>query len=313
MAYTYDSNTNSFSGTSQNIKLLGQVMWHITDKCLLNCAICFTKGMRIHHTEVPFEDIQSCVLLLKKLGVQKIDISGGEPLLYAHLPFLVEQCVLQSIAVTITTSGMGSIENAEWVAKHHHLFSRVIVSLDGPKDVHNKLRGSDHAYWGVDRFCSLLHRYKAPNVRINTVLTKECIALTVCDELCKLICTICPREWCLIEPFPINKTDAFASLTVEKSEYEEFYARSILLIKESKIQIIRRVNVDYGSYWALYPDGYLYYSHDNNNYDTKILLSEDYFHEITNSVKKTRQTYIKIVKEDTKYGNQRSPSDSESK
>lgn len=277
-------------------------MWHITDKCMLDCGICFTKKMRRCRSEVLFKDIQPYILLLQRLGVQKIDISGGEPLLYAHLPTLVEQCALQSIAVTITTSGVGEPETAKWVAKHHNLFSRIIVSLDGSKNIHNKLRGSNRAYEGFEQFCSLLHQHKAPNVRINTVLTKESADERICDELCEVIGSIHPLEWCLIEPFPINKTVMFDSLTVSREEYEQSYKKCVSLMRESGIQIIRRVNNDYGSYWALYPDGYLYYSHNNDTYDTKILLREDQLPAISSAVKATRQTYIEIIKEHTNDG-----------
>lgn len=103
----YNPIQNTFEGTLQNIASLGQVMWHVTSKCQLNCAMCFTQKMRKNGKEVTAKDIRLNVSLLRKIGVQKIDISGGEPLMYEELPFLVEECTSNSIAVTITTSGVG--------------------------------------------------------------------------------------------------------------------------------------------------------------------------------------------------------------
>ena len=98
MDYLYNPVTNSFEGTTQNTVSLGQVMWHITNKCSLNCSMCFTRKMRCDDKEVSRHDVPMYVSLLKKLGVQKIDLSGGEPLLYKHLPFLVRECAAQSIS-----------------------------------------------------------------------------------------------------------------------------------------------------------------------------------------------------------------------
>ena len=114
MDYLYNPVTNSFEGTTQNTVSLGQVMWHITNKCSLNCSMCFTRKMRCDDKEVSRHDVPMYVSLLKKLGVQKIDLSGGEPLLYKHLPFLVRECAAQSISATITTSGVGTVRTGDY-------------------------------------------------------------------------------------------------------------------------------------------------------------------------------------------------------
>lgn len=297
MSYHYDPVTNTFSGISQTMESLGQVMWHITDHCRLNCAICFTKKMRKHHLELPVQEIVPHIALLKKIGVQKIDISGGEPLLYEFLPCLVEHCAAQSISVTLTTSGTGLPDITQWVSKHHQLFARVIVSLDGPRELHNKLRGRDYAYSAFEQFSLQLKENGCQNLRINTVLTNECTFGDACEELCMSVIKISPLEWCLIEPFPINKTEFYSSLAPKREEYELFYAECVQHLAGSDIRIIRRTNEDYSSYWSLFPDGYLYYSHDNNTYDTKILFDVTHYCDICSAVAKTNQTYIKIEKE----------------
>lgn len=297
MAYIYNPIQNTFEGTSQNVASLGQVMWHITSKCQLNCAMCFTRRMRMNSEEVANKDIRLYVSLLKKLGVKKIDISGGEPLLYEQLPFLVEECTSNSIAVTITTSGVGLKKNIEWVAKHWYVFSRVIVSIDGPKNIHNELRGNSCAYSCVERFFSSLKLNGCLNLRINTLLTKKCVGAGICDQLSVDILSFQPIEWCVIEPFPINKTELFDELTVGKEEYEAFFDRCTLLMRNSPIRVICRKNEDYGSYWVLFPDGYLYYSHDNCTYDTRILLDEHNIPRICELVKENKQNYINITEE----------------
>lgn len=295
MNYIYNPITNSFEGTTQNTILLGQVMWHITNKCSLNCSLCFTRKMRSDDTEIDYADIPMYVFLLKKIGVQKIDLSGGEPLLYSQLPFLVRECAANSIAVTITTSGSGIQQNIDWLTENWRLFSRVIVSLDGPENIHNELRRSNCAYKGARNLLRLLHSFECNNLRINTVLTKKNISTSVCDNLNEIITAIQPLEWCIIEPFPINKTEFYDALAIQRKEYEVFFKRSVFRMEKQNIKVIRRVNDDYGAYWTLYPDGFLYYSHDNQTYDTKILLNEKNYCRICELVKENKQHYIKIT------------------
>lgn len=295
MDYLYNPVTNSFEGTTQHTVSLGQVMWHITNKCSLNCSMCFTRKMRCDDKEVSRHDVPMYVSLLKKLGVQKIDLSGGEPLLYKHLPFLVRECAAQSISATITTSGVGTPGNINWICENWRLFSRVIVSLDGPENIHNELRGSDSAFAGAKKLLLLLRSKGCENLRINTLLTRKNIGIGSCDNLREIVSIIQPLEWCIIEPFPINKTESYDTLNIQRKEFEAFFDRSIFLMENSNTKVIRRVNEDYGAYWALYPDGYLYHSHDNQTYDTRILLSEENHCRICDLVKENKQPYIKIA------------------
>ena len=294
MDYIYDAANNSFWGSSQNIMSLGQVMWHITNECRLNCSICFTRNMRKGNDELNLNDIVQYVKCLKDLGVKKIDITGGEPLLYNHLPYLVELCTSNSISLTITTSGAGTSTSLLWLAEHWESFSRVIVSLDGPKSIHNILRRNNCAYAGFERICSLLNSQGCRNLRINTVVTKS-ICTEACDDLCDIISGVHPLEWCIIEPFPINKTEFFDSLSVDRNTFEIIFAHIIEQLRDSDIKLIRRTNEDYGSYWSLYPDGFLYLSHDNDTYDTKIRLSPENYTTLLDSIKANKQIYINEV------------------
>ena len=292
MAFVYNPVTNSFSGETQKTGNLGQVMWHITDECKLNCALCFTKKMRTCMRAVSEASVPEYVALLKALGVQKIDISGGEPLLYPHLKCLCTTCLENGIAVTITTSGLGLEENVAWVSEHWSLFSRVILSLDGSEPLHNRLRGSQSAYMGAYTFYKRLEAAKCENLRINTVVTRP-----LCDPqeqkiLCDFIAELSVKEWCLIQPYPINKTECFDCLAPDMAAFSLFVSRCRSHKALSHLCITQRTNTDYNAYWALYPDGYLYYSNNRTEYDVKIELTRHLLREIKGNVMQHPQIYI---------------------
>lgn len=159
------------------------------------------------------------------------------------------------------------------------------------------MRGHRCAFLFAEQFFSLLKLNGCQNLRINTLLTKKCIGAGMCDQLIADIVAFQPLEWCIIEPFPINKTDLFDELTVGKKEFEAFFDKCTLLMQNSSIRVICRKNADYGSYWALFPDGYLYYSHDNCTYDTRILLDKRNIPQICELVKENRQNYINVMEE----------------
>ena len=66
----------------------------VTDKCNLRCTYCMpADGVEdLTHEEVlSFEEILRVVKAMVPLGVKKIKLTGGEPLVRKNLVYLVEQ------------------------------------------------------------------------------------------------------------------------------------------------------------------------------------------------------------------------------
>ena len=291
----YNPVTNTFSGTTLNPPKLGQVMWHITNQCNLNCSICFTKKMRMS-TEQMLEkkDIQNYVKMLGELGVEKVDLSGGEPLLYPYLQELVSTCADNSIFTTITTSGFGTDSNINWLVENGHRFSRIIISLDGSKQLHNSLRGSTKAFDAFLRIYRDLERRQASCIRINTVVTQALLQKSERTSLANLIGELKPLEWCLVQPYPINKTDQFDAMKVSDEDFRTFVNACKAEPLLSDLHIECRSNADYGAYWSIFCDGFLYYSSNQESYDIKIEFTQKNLEKIKNYVMRHPQTYISL-------------------
>lgn len=113
----------------------------VTDRCNFRCVYCmpksvFNKDYRfLPHAELlSFEEIEKIAKVFAKLGVEKIRLTGGEPLLRKNLETLIDKLSKiqtvegKKIELTLTTNGTLLRKKAQ-ILKNAGL-DRVTVSLD---------------------------------------------------------------------------------------------------------------------------------------------------------------------------------------
>jgi cyclic pyranopterin phosphate synthase len=107
----------------------------VTDRCNFRCVYCmprevFDSSYRFlpHEAILSFEEIARLARVFAGLGVQKIRLTGGEPLVRRHLHRLVE--MLAGLAVEITLTTNGSLLAAQARDLKNAGLDRVTVSLD---------------------------------------------------------------------------------------------------------------------------------------------------------------------------------------
>jgi molybdenum cofactor biosynthesis enzyme MoaA len=229
-------------------------MWHITDVCPLRCPYCFSPKTE---QTVLTEAIDSILTIFEKLGVQKIDIGGGEPLVYRHLPMLIEKIRAQGIYCTLTTSGVGRRENLELLPSLTPHFTRLIVSLDAYGDAHNRLRGNANAWKSVNSIVQQLDEAtRRQKLRINTVATSSFEFESSFEQLAKWVDQSGVREWCLIQPHPANQKVTYEDYQLSERQFEVVVQRARDLL-ESEVELIVRKSSLYSDYWVLHPSGLL--------------------------------------------------------
>jgi MoaA/NifB/PqqE/SkfB family radical SAM enzyme len=89
------------------------------------------------------QDLERHRASLKNLGVRQVVLTGGEPLLHNDLAALCNFFREQNIHLTLLTTGLLMHKRAEEVA---NLFDDVIVSLDGPQNIHDAIRRVSGAF-----------------------------------------------------------------------------------------------------------------------------------------------------------------------
>jgi radical SAM protein with 4Fe4S-binding SPASM domain len=157
------------------------VSMRITHRCNHRCAICGQWGEKGYNKvegapkvmgEVPLETYKRMVdeILPRK---PHIYITGGEPFLYKDLVPLVNYMKKKGLSVQVVTNGVGLEKNAEEIVQNG--WDMLCVSLDGPKEIHDRCRGLKGAYdttqRGFKRIQELKHALHKNKPTIYTLTT----------------------------------------------------------------------------------------------------------------------------------------------
>ncbi len=157
----------------------------VTDRCNLRCSYCMPESEYVWLPRadiLQFEEIERLVDLFLDLGVEKVRLTGGEPLLRRDLPVLVERLAARSRIrdLAMTTNGVLLSAHAQSLADAG--LHRLTVSLDTlqPERFRQLTRTSDfqRVLDGIAAAAPLF-----PGLKIDTVVIRG----TNDDELVDLI------------------------------------------------------------------------------------------------------------------------------
>ncbi len=150
----------------------------VTDRCNFRCVYCMPKSVFGHDYDflprtdlLSFEEIGRIARLFVDQGVEKIRITGGEPLLRRHIENLIGQLAKLPVELTLTTNGSLLAKKAR--ALKDAGLKRVTVSLDGIDDaVFKRMNDVDYAVGDVlDGIAAAAAAGLAP-VKVNCVVKR---------------------------------------------------------------------------------------------------------------------------------------------
>ncbi|MCQ9206563.1 MAG: GTP 3',8-cyclase MoaA [Omnitrophica bacterium] len=159
----------------KNRRSIDYLRLSVTDRCNLRCAYCMPRAGIKHkgHSEVlTFEEILKLVNVFVSLGIKKIRLTGGEPLVRKNLLHLVE--LLSGIdgieELSLTTNGITLPSCAEDLRRAG--VKRINISLDTlDRARFESITGSDC----IDQvFCGIQKSKKAgfSSIKLNTVIMR---------------------------------------------------------------------------------------------------------------------------------------------
>jgi len=115
---------------------LRYLLVHLTDRCTLRCRHCFIGPQT--GADLPFADLTRLADEFAALQGLRFIVSGGEPLMHRHFWRLNDRLPSYPFRSILLTNGTLLDKEAARTLRFHE----VQVSLDGPQEAHDQLRGA---------------------------------------------------------------------------------------------------------------------------------------------------------------------------
>jgi len=117
----------------------------ITTHCNLKCKHCLSSS-GTNLASLTFEEVCGIIEDIKKMGVFRVKIGGGEPILHPDFWKIVDAFNEARITVSTSTNGVLISLDPSLATKFFEKRVKVSVSIDGDKDMHNYIRGQENSY-----------------------------------------------------------------------------------------------------------------------------------------------------------------------
>lgn len=127
-----------------------RIIWELTSRCNLHCRHCFVNVSpctKLVNDELTTHEVSHIIDQLDSIPVGKIMLTGGEIFVRDDIEFIIkrirEKC--KDIVIDITTNALLLDKNKIYSLRDLEI-DEFSVSLDGPRDVYQKIRGAQVDY-----------------------------------------------------------------------------------------------------------------------------------------------------------------------
>jgi len=179
------------------------------------------------------ESIDTILTSLKRLGIEKLNIVGGEPMMHPLFYDLLRLSKEMGFVVCVTTNG--SFLNANTIRKMKDYVSWIGISVDSPSDktAAEMGRGKGNHLAHIKKIAPMIHE-AGIKLKINTVVTKQ----TKDEDMRGVIAELKPARWKVFQFLTIkgqndHVRDEFAVTAEEFEKYCERH-RTVKLEAEGK-------------------------------------------------------------------------------
>ncbi|MBI1766207.1 MAG: radical SAM protein [Acidobacteria bacterium] len=140
---------------------------HPSLRCNLACAHCYSNSGPTARTELDVQTVCEVITDAAALGYAVVSVAGGEPLMYRGLEEVLNHAKTLGLRTTVTTNGY--FTQPKLLERLRPLVDVLAISLDGPPDVHNQIRGSARAFAQLEAGLAQVRAAQIPFGIIHTV------------------------------------------------------------------------------------------------------------------------------------------------
>ena len=140
---------------SHRLESLPILAMSVHSACNCRCVMCDIWKANADKREIAIEELERHVESIRALHVQRVMLTGGEPLLHRNLWALCRRLHDLRIRITLVTTGILIEPHAADISKS---VDTVVISLDGDRDTHDSIR---RVKGGFDRIARGLRALRA--------------------------------------------------------------------------------------------------------------------------------------------------------
>jgi len=198
--------------------------WHFTSKCNYSCKFCSRQNCT--SDLISLKCVDSILTHLKNLGIEKLNLVGGEPMMHSLFYDLIRLAYEKDFVVCVTTNG--SFLNKNTIQKMQPYVSWIGISIDSVSDITaaEMGRGNGHHLAHIKEIVRFIHE-AGIKLKINTVVTKQ----TKDEDMRDVIAELSPSRWKVFQFLTIaGQNDKVSSeFSISSEEFEQYCERHRLL------------------------------------------------------------------------------------
>jgi len=157
-------------------------------KCNLNCVMCH-QGQIKCKKDMSFDDFKKILWRLKSSGVTKVSLVGGEIFTHPQIWEFIKEMEKQKLKFDLSSN----LFNVPGIERFKHLrgLEMVTTSIDGPEDIHNKIRRNPRAFQNATENIKKLLK---DNIRVDVACVVQKANFDILEETLILICKLGVRS-----------------------------------------------------------------------------------------------------------------------
>ena len=209
------------------IHSLEHVVMEITNACNLNCIHCYNDSGYKTEDELTLTEVYKVIDEIKDVGVPRITLSGGEPLMHPHFFEIAEYIKDHNLELGLFTNGTLITEDVAKTLKNLS-FLKVTVSIDSlTPDIHDQFRGKKGCW---EKTMEGINHLKAEGIIVNPAIALSKLNLEGVVDLFTFFCEERVLDYQLMPVFATGR-DLLFDFGVSPKEYENV-ARNIFIVEK---------------------------------------------------------------------------------